>query len=116
MSTLQTPAPAATTVTHAILILRSETPIHVQATEVGPGLYVYRLPDNVNSGDLYRWRVGHHTGHAIAVAMTETNARAGATAIANLADWTQGVDVSASVKSAELAQRLRRKKCYRAGY
>jgi hypothetical protein len=102
--------------THAIRILRSEDRIPVQATEASPGLYVYQLPDAVNPDDLYRWRIGHHTGCAVAIAMSEDNALAGATAIADLADWTQGADVSASMSRAELAKRLRRNDCYRAGY
>lgn len=101
---------------HAIRILRSTDPIHVQAIEVSPGLYVYRLPDTVNPDDLYRWRIGHQTGLAVAVAMSEANALAGAAAIADLADWTQGAGVSASLAGTWLARRLRRSKCYRAGY
>jgi hypothetical protein len=101
---------------HTIRILRSADPIHVQATEASPGLFVYQLPDTVNPDDLCRWRIGHHTGLAIATAMTEANALDGATAIEDLTDWTQGTDVSTSVEGAELARRLRRKKCYRAGY
>lgn len=113
MSTRQAPA---ATGTHAIRIVRSDTPIHVQATEVSTGLYVYELPDTVNSADPYRWRIGHHTGLAIAIAISEQNALAGAAAIADLTDWTQGANVSQSLTGAELGKRLKRSKCYRAGY
>ena len=105
-----------TNATHAIRILRSDNPIPVQATEASPGLYVYQLPDAVNPDDLYRWRIGHHTGVAVAVAMSEENALAGAAAVADLTDWTQAADVSASTAGAELARRLGRSGCYRAGY
>jgi hypothetical protein len=104
------------TVTRAIRILRSESPIHVQATEAGPGLYVYQLPETVNPGDPYRWRIGHHTGRAIATAISKQNAIAGAAAIAGLADWAQLADFPASTTGSELAARLRRSNCYRAGY
>jgi hypothetical protein len=105
-----------TDTTHAIRIVRSEDRIPVQATEASPGLYVYQLPDTVNPDDLYRWRIGHHTGLAVAVAMSEENALAGAAAVADLTDWTQAADASASTAGTELAKRLRRNGCYRAGY
>lgn len=68
----------------------------------------------MNPGDLYRWRVGHHTGRAIAIAMAKQAACKGALAIADLTDWTEDAGTLAAVD--QLAKRLRRNNCYRAGY
>ncbi|MEU9754358.1 hypothetical protein AB0D90_14630 [Streptomyces althioticus] len=102
------------TTTHAIRILRSTAPVHVQATQSSPGLLVYRLPDTVNIEDPYRWRIGHHTGLAIGIAMSKEDAIAGAAALADLADWTQNGVPAPSGRA--VARRLRRHRCYRAGY
>jgi hypothetical protein len=103
------------TATHTIRLNRGRS-TSVPATEATPGLYVYELPDSVNPGDVYRWRIGHHTGRALAVAAGRADALAGAAAVADLADWTRGADVLACVPAAELARRLKRQRCYRAGY
>lgn len=101
----------------AIRLTRTDHPIQVQAEPADPGLYVYELPDFVNYEDPYRWRIGHHTGLAIAIATTKDEARAGAEAIADLTDWTKDADaIVTSLPGIELKKRLRRKRCYRAGY
>ncbi|MEU2076610.1 hypothetical protein [Streptomyces sp. NPDC013489] len=109
---------------HALRILPSRsdpTPpaISVPSSSPVPGLHVYRLPDDVDYADTYRWRIGHHSGVAVAIAKTEAHAVRGAREVADLADWTQDMDTvvaAFSGRSGELASRLERARCYRAGY
>lgn len=109
---------------HALRLLPSRTAptppvLEVPSTSPVPGLHVYRLPDNVASGDFYRWRIGHHSGAAVAIAETEACALRGAGQIADLADWTQDLDTAKAAlsgRAGELAKRLARARCYRAGY
>ncbi|MGW5123569.1 hypothetical protein ACWEQ7_05810 [Streptomyces sp. NPDC004069] len=87
------------------------------STSPVPGLHVYKLPDTVNCGDVYRWRIGHHSGVAAAIAETEAHALKGAVVLKGLADWTQDRDSTAlAVRGAEVTTRLKRARCYRAGY
>lgn len=79
-----------TTVEHTILVL--DAPVIVQAQQAGPGLYVYEVPDSVDVGAPCRWRVGHHSGLAVARFETAEAAHAGAEAVASWADWTCDAD------------------------
>lgn len=64
-------------------------PTTVKARGFVPGLLAYRIPDHVDMLSGRRWRLGHHTGFVIAVALSEHEAHAGAHEIAGRADWTQ---------------------------
>lgn len=109
-------------VTHTVRILPSRTdpdpgPVRVSSTSPVPGLHVYQLPDTVNHGDLYRWRIGHHSGVAVAIAETEAHALKGATELAGLVDWTRDkASVAAALVGSEMTTRLKRARCARAGY
>ncbi|WP_445528194.1 hypothetical protein [Streptomyces cyslabdanicus] len=52
---------------------------------------------------------------ALAIAETEAHALKGAAALEGLTDWTQDRD-SLAVRGAEVTTRLKRARCYRAGY
>ncbi|WP_434598278.1 hypothetical protein [Streptomyces sp. A5-4] len=56
---------------------------------------MYQLPDTVNYGDFYRWRIGHHSGLAVAIAETETHALKGANNLAGLFNDVQQTGQSA---------------------
>jgi hypothetical protein len=80
--------------THEVRATRTATPVLVQAVEPVPGLFVYEQPDELRRpNELNPWRVGHHSGLAIAVAMYEDDAIRGAQKIADLADWTLPAEV-----------------------
>lgn len=60
-----------------------------EATEVAPGLYVFRLPDTYRVDNPRRFRIGHHSGNSIADAMRREDAIRGAEIIAPLHNWRQ---------------------------
>lgn len=62
------------------------------ATEIAPGLVVFRLPGDLDLNNPARWNIGHHSGYIVAEAMTREFIVAGAEAIAPLYDWTRDVD------------------------
>lgn len=80
------------TTTFPHTILAEEGPETVQAQPASPGLYVYEIPANVDEGAPCRWRLGHHTGLAIARFRTAEGAHRAAAAIADLMAWTDEPD------------------------
>ncbi|WP_329390080.1 hypothetical protein [Streptomyces sp. NBC_01716] len=79
--------------THELIVRQRATPILVLAIEPQPGLHVYRQPEELlTSADLYVWRLGHHSGHAIAKFEYPGDADDAAWAIRDLADWTKTAD------------------------
>jgi hypothetical protein len=74
------------------------------ATEIAPGLLVYRIPDGMHPSSPHRWRIGHKvSGRAIADAMTREDVFKAAAVFAELADWTQDMDtLRATVNAQEL--------------
>lgn len=89
-TTCSRPATEPQPIEHVIQCVRG--PETVQAISFVPGLLVYRIPDHVDEPSPRRWRLGHHDGFVIAAALSEHEAHAGAHEIADLADWTQGID------------------------
>ncbi|WP_250291804.1 hypothetical protein [Streptomyces atroolivaceus] len=64
-----------------------------------PGLHVYELPERLREkgdGAANPWRLGHHSGLALAAFPSKEDALRGAREIADLTDWTRGAgDISA---------------------
>ena len=83
------------------------------ATEVTTrGIDVYRIPDDVHPASPHRWRIGHHSGLAIADAMRREDAIRGAELLGTLADWTQEAEtLRASIDAADLFAKLSHKDC-----
>jgi hypothetical protein len=94
--------------THEVRATRTATPVLVQAIEPVPGLHVYEQPEELlKANEHYPWRLGHHSGLVIAVAMYEDDAIRGAHKIADMADWTKTADeVRATVDADEVHLRL----------
>lgn len=82
-----------TATTHEVRASQTASPVLVQAIEPVPGLFVYEQPEELRRplDGWYPWRLGHHSGLIVAVAMYEDDAIRGAQKIADRADWTQGV-------------------------
>ena len=80
--------------THEVWASQTATPVLVQAVEPVPGLFVYEQPEELRRplDDWYPWRLGHHSGLIVAVAMYEDDAIRGAHKIADRVNWTQGVE------------------------
>jgi hypothetical protein len=80
--------------THEVRASQTASPVLVQAIEPVPGLFVYEQPEELRRplDDWYPWRLGHHSGLIVAVAMYEDDAIRGAQKIADRADWTQDVE------------------------
>ncbi|MET9073913.1 hypothetical protein ABZX95_17435 [Streptomyces sp. NPDC004232] len=98
------------TTVHKIYCARG--PETVQATSPAPGLYVYEIPANVDVPSPNRWRLGHHSGLAIAESQTESDVVQAAENIADLADWTGDyVDLRNTVNRPELFRRLLSANC-----
>jgi len=75
-----------------------------QATEVAPGLVVFRLAPDHKPHNPQRWRISHKSsGLAIADSMQHENALKGAALLAKVTDWTQDADtVKAAVDREDL--------------
>lgn len=71
------------------------------AKEIAPGLLVYRIPDGMHPSSPHRWRIGHHSGLAVADAMTREDAVNTAEVFASLADWTQDADTLRAILNAQ---------------
>jgi hypothetical protein len=79
--------------THELIARRNATPVLVQAIEPQPGLHIYRQPEELlDDGDRYVWRLGHHSGYAIAAFEYPGDADDAAWAIRELTDWTRPVE------------------------
>lgn len=82
------------------------------AKTIAPGLVVFRIPDEMHPASPHRWRIGHHSGLAIADAMRHEDAIAGAELLGTLADWSQDADsLRASVDAADMFAKLSYKDC-----
>ena len=79
-----------------------------QATEVAPGLVVFRLAPDHKPHNPQRWRISHKaSGLAIADSMQRENALKGAALLAKVTDWTQDADtVKAAVDREDLFAQL----------
>ncbi|MGW0904941.1 hypothetical protein [Streptomyces sp. NPDC002853] len=64
------------------------------AVEPVPGLRVYEQPDELRSdADItHPWRLGHHSGLAMAAFASQEDALNGAHQVAEFADWTRAAD------------------------
>lgn len=83
------------------------------AVQVAPGLVVFRMPANQSLNDPARWRIGHHSGYAIAAAMTRENAFKGAAILVESGiDWTQDADAIKESVNSEAARDLFAKLSY----
>lgn len=77
------------------------------AEQVAPGLFLFRLPDEMSPDNPCRWRIGHHSGRSVADSMCQENAIRGAELLATLADWTQDVaTLQAAIDRSELFIKL----------
>lgn len=82
-----------TAIVHEIRARRAATPVLVQASEPVPGLRIYEQPEELcRPTETYPWRLGHHSGLVVAIAMYEDDIHRGAEKIADLADWTKPAD------------------------
>ncbi|MFJ9420770.1 hypothetical protein [Streptomyces sp. NPDC101249] len=96
-----------TFVIHEVRTSRTATPVLARAIEPVPGLFVYEQPDELKDPAEIKWRIGHHSGLVVAVAIFQEDAVRGAQLIAGLADWTQSADeLRASVQTLDLYDRL----------
>jgi hypothetical protein len=81
--------------TYEVRATRTATPVLVQAVEPVPGLHVYHQPDELQQpGDdaTHPWRLGHHSGLAMAAFDSQDDAINAARQIADFADWTRPAD------------------------
>ncbi|MFE9398608.1 hypothetical protein [Streptomyces flavidovirens] len=82
------------------------------ATEIVPGLLVYRIPEGMHPSSPHRWRIGHHSGLSVADAMLREDAVAGAELLGTVADWTQdAAALKASIDATDLFVKLSYKYC-----
>jgi hypothetical protein len=77
--------------THEVKVTTTATPVLVQAIEPVPGLRVYEEPEELRhpAGDGYQWRLGHHSGLAMAAFADQEDAVNAAHQVAGFADWTR---------------------------
>lgn len=80
--------------THEVRATRTATPVLVLAIEPVPGLRVYEEPDELRhpDGDTHLWRLGHHSGLAMAAFASQDDAVNAARQVADFADWTRPAD------------------------
>lgn len=81
--------------THEVRARQAATPVLVPAIEPVPGLHVYEQPEELRGpGDetTHPWRLGHHSGLAMAAFTTKDEAVAAAREVAAFADWTRPAD------------------------
>ena len=81
--------------THEVRASQTATPVLVPAIEPVPGLHVYEQPEELRGpGDdtTYPWRLGHHSGLAMAAFTTKDEAINAAREVAEFADWTRPAD------------------------
>jgi|SRR5690606_38962723 hypothetical protein len=78
--------------THEVIARTGATPVLVQAIEPVPGLHVYQQPEELRGpGDdtTHPWRLGHHSGYAMAAFTTKDEAVEAARQVADFTDWTR---------------------------
>jgi hypothetical protein len=92
------------TITHELPARKSIGPVLVPALEPFPGLRVYEQPDELRTpGDIYVWRLGHHSGLAIAAFEYLDDADNAAWRLSELTDWSKSVEeVRAAVDGADI--------------
>jgi hypothetical protein len=106
-----------TTEQHAHTIRTDQDDYTVQAASPVPGLWIYKIPDAVEPLTGFRWRLGHHTGTAIACALYEADVKRAAETIADLADWTKSPEeLRAEVDADELYLLVGRDGCEQPRY
>lgn len=83
-----------TATAYEVKVSQAATPVLTLATEPVPGLHVYHQPDELHSpgDDSHPWRLGHHSGYAMAAFASQDAATQAAQLIANFADWTRTAD------------------------
>jgi hypothetical protein len=80
---------------HEVIARGGATPALTLAIEPVPGLRVYQQPEELwGPGDdaTHPWRLGHHSGYAMAAFATRDEAIAAAHQIADFTDWTRSAD------------------------
>ncbi|MFJ7999041.1 hypothetical protein ACIQ7D_18100 [Streptomyces sp. NPDC096310] len=78
--------------THEVIASQHASPVLVNAIEPQPGLFVYRMPAELQRpGDRYVWRLGHHSGYPIAKFEHPGDTDDAAWAIREIVDWTRPV-------------------------
>jgi hypothetical protein len=83
------------------------------AVQAAPGLVVFRMPAEQSLNSPARWRIGHHSGLAIAEAMTRENAFKGVAILAESGiDWTQDAGDLKEAISDKIARDLYAKLSY----
>ncbi len=98
-------------------IRTSQDDYTVEAVSPVPGLWIYKIPDEVEPATAFRWRIGHHTGTAIACALYEADVKRAAKTIADLADWTKSPEeLRAEVDADELYLLVGRDGCEQPRY
>jgi hypothetical protein len=81
--------------THEVKASETATPVLAQAIEPVPGLFVYEQPEELRRpGDdaAHPWRLGHHSGYAMAAFDSQDDAINAARQITDFADWTRAAD------------------------
>lgn len=80
--------------THEVRATRTATPVLVLAVEPVPGLRVYEEPEELchPDGNTHPWRLGHHSGLAMAAFTSQDDAVNAARQVADFADWTRPAD------------------------
>lgn len=80
--------------TYEVRARESATPVLALAIEPVPGLHVYEQPEELRGpGDVtHPWRLGHHSGYAMAAFATKAEATYAAHAVAEFADWTRSAE------------------------
>lgn len=80
--------------THEVRATRTATPVLVPAVEPVPGLRVYEEPEELRhpDGNTHPWRLGHHSGLAMAAFTSQDDAVNAARQVADFADWTRPAD------------------------
>ncbi|MEU5477520.1 hypothetical protein [Streptomyces mirabilis] len=81
--------------TYEVKARQSATPVLALAIEPVPGLHVYEQPEELRGpGDdsTHPWRLGHHSGFAMAAFASQDDAVNAARQVAEFADWTRPAD------------------------
>jgi hypothetical protein len=71
---------------------RTIAPVLVDAIEPVPGLIVHPQSEELLTDPDYTWRIGHHSGLALAKFVTSDDALNAAELIADFTDWTRDAD------------------------
>lgn len=80
---------------HEVRTRAGATPVLALAIEPVPGLRVYQQPEELRrpgDDDTHPWRLGHHSGYAMAAFTSRDEAIAAAHEVAGFTDWTRSVE------------------------